>query len=98
MCPGAQAAQRLLDESPGYGRRLLPGVAADESNREEHAKAYWDWDWARTTKQICNINTGVVLRKAEWRAFFRHLTNNSADKIRSGERKPGTPDRRRLRG
>jgi len=89
QCPDRSAAQKLLDESLVYEWSIL-GHA-----EKEHEKAFWKWT---QTKQICSIHMGVVLRKAEWRAFFRHLTNTSAEPIRSGQRKPGTPKRRYLRG
>lgn len=93
QCPGQAAAQRFLDESLQYEQHLLPASFAT-AERSGHSKEFWDW--ARSSKQICSINMGQVLHRAEWRSFFRHLTNQSADKIRSGERKPGTP--KMLRG
>jgi len=91
QCPLEPAAQAFLDESVHYEQRLL----GEQHAAADHAKEYWDW--ARTTQLLCNIDMGGILKQSQWRAFFRHLTNRSADKIRSGERRPGSPRRLRMR-
>jgi hypothetical protein len=88
LCPGQVATQNFLDESLAYEKYLLPDSFVTKE-RSHHTKQFWDW--AISDKHICSINMRQVLSRAEWRAFFRHLTNQSAEKIRTGERRPGTP-------
>lgn len=85
-CPPENALHFFLDESLRYEKAV--GVSSDT---EEHVQAF---QIVAEREEFCNINMRKLFRERSWRAFFRHLNNNSAKRIQAGGT-PGSPNGRR---
>jgi hypothetical protein len=90
-CPKGEQLQGFLRQSLNYEKKILPRAFA-KSAEKAHTKGFEEMG-----NQFCSIDMHAVLRQQHWRTFFRHLTNNSAQRIQAGG-KPGPGRKYFLRG
>lgn len=90
-CPRADQSLRFLRESIAYEKKILPRAFA-KAAEQAHTNGFEEMG-----NQLCSINMRAVLRQEHWRTFFRHLTNNSAQRIQAGG-KPGPMRKFFIRG
>jgi hypothetical protein len=79
-CPNVEQLHHFLDESLAYERTLL-GNDVSKSMIRHHKDEFQSMV---DNKMYCSINMRAVLRQVNWRSFFRHLSNQSAQRIQAG--------------
>ena len=79
-CPSPEELRQFLDESLTYERTIVGDDFArlsTQQHKEEYQKMV-------ESKMFCSINMRAVLRDANWRSFFRHMSNDSALRTQAG--------------
>jgi hypothetical protein len=79
-CPNSEQLRHFLDESLAYERTLL-GSDFASAIKQHHKDEY---QRMVDKNMFCSINMRAVLRQVNWRNFFRHLSNQSAQRIQAG--------------
>ena len=79
-CPSPELLHHFLDESLAYERKIVGNDFA-KSSTQNHKEEYQKMV---DSKMFCSINMRAVLRELNWRQFFRHLSNASAQRTQAG--------------
>ena len=79
-CPSPEHLRHFLDESLAYERKIAGNNFA-KSNIQNHKDEYQKMV---DNNMFCSINMRAVLRDVNWRMFFRHLSNDSAQRTQAG--------------
>jgi hypothetical protein len=80
-CPDQTQLDRFLKDSQKYEQEIAPDFYKNGGGSKQLRDNFRS---LVKQKVFCSLNMRQVLRERQWRQFFRHLTNQSAQRIQAG--------------